>query len=88
MRTPPRAIRLRPSASTGSRFKSRVVSLCCQRDASASWSVNVVEQLLVRLLPAVGLKDALPDHWASGTALSELEATRAQSPDAAEPLAA
>ena len=39
-------------------------------------SVNVVERLLARLLPAVGLTGALPDRWASGTAVAELEATR------------
>ena len=39
-------------------------------------SVNVVERLLSRLLPAVGLTGALPDRWASGAALRELEATR------------
>ena len=41
-----------------------------------SMSVNVVERLLSRLLPAVGLTGALPDRWASGAALRELEATR------------
>ena len=51
-------------------------------------SVCVVERLLVRLLPAVGLTGALPHRWANGAAVAELEATRAQSPDAAEPLAA
>ena len=40
-----------------------------------SMSVNVVERLLSRLLPAVGLTGALPDRWASGAALRELEAT-------------
>ena len=39
-------------------------------------SANVVERLLARLLPAVGLTGALPDRWASGTAVAELEATR------------
>ena len=41
-----------------------------------SMSVNVVERLLSRLLRAVGLTGALPDRWASGAALTELEATR------------
>ena len=41
-------------------------------------SVNVVERLLTRLLPAVGLTGALPDRWASGTALAELETTKAR----------
>ena len=38
-------------------------------------SVNVVERILSRLLPAAGLTDALDDRWASGAALTELEAT-------------
>ena len=42
-----------------------------------AFSVNVVERLLARLLPAVGLTGALPDRWASGAAVAELEATRA-----------
>eukprot|EP00959_Pyramimonas_sp_CCMP1952_P235967 4931308-Pyramimonas_sp.AAC.1 len=42
-------------------------------------SVNVLERLLARLLPAVGLTGALPDRWASGTAAAELEATRTSS---------
>jgi len=38
-------------------------------------SVNVLERLLSRLLPAAGLTGALPDRWASGAAQTELEAT-------------
>ena len=40
-------------------------------------SVNVVERLLARLLPAAGLTGELRDRWASGEALAELKATRA-----------
>ena len=45
-----------------------------QMQLGNSMSVNVVERLLSR--PAVGLTGALPDRWASGAALRELEATR------------
>ena len=33
-----------------------------------SMSLNVLERLLSSLLPAAGLTDTLPDHWASGAA--------------------
>ena len=39
-------------------------------------SVNVLERLLISVLPAAGLTRALPDRWAAGKALAELEATR------------
>ena len=61
-----------------------------QMQLGNSLSVNVVERLLSRLLPAVGLTGALPDRWASGTAVAELEATRTSvwPPDVSEPLTA
>jgi len=40
-----------------------------------SMSINVLERLLSRLLPAAGLTSALPDRWASGAAQRELEET-------------
>ena len=39
-------------------------------------SVNVVERVLARALPAAGLAEELPDRWAGGQALDELKATR------------
>ena len=70
------------------KFKMVVKKTHWHKQLGNAMSVNVVERLLVRLLPAVGLTGALPDRWASGAPLAELEATRAQPPDAAKPLAA
>ena len=39
-------------------------------------SVNVVERILTRLLPAAGLTGPLEDRWASGAARRELALTR------------
>merc|ERR1712087_296737 len=40
-------------------------------------SVNVLERIFVRLLPAAGLvRKALVDRWGNGTALDALEKTR------------
>ena len=70
------------------KLKQVVTDTQWRKQLGNTMSVNVVERLLVRLLPAVGLTGALPDRWASGAPLAELEATRAQLPDAAKPLAA
>ena len=40
-------------------------------------SLNVLERILTRLLPAMGLTGALPDRWADGTRFSELLAGKA-----------
>ena len=40
-----------------------------------SMSINVLERLLSRLLPAAGLTGELPDRWESGAAQKELEET-------------
>ena len=58
-------------------FKQVVSDAQWRKQLGNAMSVNVVERLLARLLPAVGLTGALPDRWASGTAVAELEATRA-----------
>ena len=57
-------------------FKQVVSDAQWRKQLGNAMSVNVVERLLARLLPAVGLTGALPDRWASGTAVAELEATR------------
>ena len=59
-------------------FKQVVSDAQWRKQLGNAMSVNVVERLLARLLPAVGLTGALPDRWASGTALAELETTRAR----------
>jgi len=41
-------------------------------------SVNVLERLFARLLPAVGLSRRLPDRWESGEAIRSLATTRGQ----------
>ena len=58
-------------------FKQVVSDAQWRKQLGNAMSVNVVERLLARLLPAVGLTGPLPDRWASGTAAAELEATRA-----------
>ena len=40
-----------------------------------SMAINVVERLLCRILPAVGLTGPLPDRWAHGRAQTELTAS-------------
>ena len=57
-------------------FKQVVPDAQWRKQLGNAMSVNVLERLLARLLPAVGLTGALPDRWASGTAVAELEATR------------
>ncbi|MCH2097027.1 MAG: hypothetical protein MK142_01425, partial [Pseudomonadales bacterium] len=47
-----------------------------QKQLGNTMSVNVLERLLVSVLPAAGLTRALPDRWAAGKALAKLEATR------------
>ena len=59
-------------------FKQVVSDAQWRKQLGNAMSVNVLERLLARLLPAVGLTGALPDRWASGTALAELETTRAR----------
>ena len=59
-------------------FKQVVPDAQWRKQLGNAMSVNVVERLLARLLPAVGLTGALPDRWASGTALAELETTKAR----------
>ena len=58
-------------------FKQVVSDAQWRKQLGNVMSVNMVERLLARLLPAVGLTGALPDRWASSTAVAELEATRA-----------
>ena len=58
-------------------FKQVVSDAQWRKQLGNAMSINVVERLLARLLPAVGLTGPLPDRWASGTAAAELEATRA-----------
>ena len=58
-------------------FKQVVPDAQWRKQLGNAMSVNVVERLLARLLPAAGLTGPLPDHWASGAAAAELEATGA-----------
>ena len=58
-------------------FKQVVPDAQWRKQLGNAMRVNVLERLLARLLPAVGLTGPLPDRWASGTAAAELEATRA-----------
>ena len=47
------------------------------RQLGNTMSVNVLERILTRLLPAAGLvKGSLRDRWEDGSALKELSATR------------
>ena len=58
------------------KLKQVVTDTQWRKQLGNTMSVNVVERLLSRLLPAVGLTGALPDRWAGGEAIAELEATR------------
>ncbi len=58
------------------KLKQVVTDTQWRKQLGNTMSVNVVERLLSRLLPAVGLTGALPDRWASGAALRDLEATK------------
>ena len=50
-------------------------------------SLNVLERILSRLLPAMGLTGALPDKWADGTRIAELlKGKAADAVAAAKPL--
>merc|ERR1719379_645509 len=44
-----------------------------------SMSLNVLERLFVRLLPAAGLTGKIEDRWANGKAFEALKATRGKS---------
>ena len=68
--------RCRLQGMSPDKLKQEVSDPQWQMQLGNSMSVNVVERLLSRLLPAVGLTGALPDRWASGAALRELEATK------------
>ena len=46
-------------------FKQVVSDAQWRKQLGNAMSVNVVERLLARLLPAVGLTGPLPDRWAS-----------------------
>ena len=58
------------------RLKLAVSENQFQKQLGNTMSVNVLERLLISVLPAAGLTRALPDRWAAGKALAELEATR------------
>ena len=58
------------------RLKLAVSENQFQKQLGNTMSVNVLERLLISVLPAAGLTRALPDRWAAGKALAELEASR------------
>merc|ERR1719421_1318591 len=60
-------------------FKLAVSQAQIGRQLGNTMSVNVLERLFVRLLPAAGLARKVPDRWENGEAAKELSQTRGKS---------
>jgi DNA (cytosine-5)-methyltransferase 1 len=60
------------------KFKLAVSEAQLGRQLGNTMSVNVLERIFARLLPAAGLarKNSLPDRWATGEAVKKLSQTR------------